>query len=140
MTTNHPKILDLALIRPGRVDLQVQFRLATRKQIRDMFYRMYSEVSDQRTREKRATTCHLVNERHDEKDDLQFGLRPYIDEANRMEPKELERMAELFVSNLPEDRFSPADIQGYLLDRKQDPARALKEIETWRDDQMTTGN
>lgn len=42
MTTNHPELLDEALIRPGRVDMQVEFTLATRTQMREIFVRMYS--------------------------------------------------------------------------------------------------
>jgi chaperone BCS1 len=42
MTTNHPEQLDPALIRPGRVDMQIEFTLATRTQIREIFVRMYS--------------------------------------------------------------------------------------------------
>jgi chaperone BCS1 len=46
MTTNHPEKLDEALIRPGRVDLQVEFTLATREQSRDIFIRMFSTEND----------------------------------------------------------------------------------------------
>ncbi|KAF2801708.1 P-loop containing nucleoside triphosphate hydrolase protein [Mytilinidion resinicola] len=46
MTTNRPEKLDNALIRPGRVDMQVEFTLATRDQIRDIFIRMYSNEND----------------------------------------------------------------------------------------------
>jgi chaperone BCS1 len=41
MTTNHPEKLDEALIRPGRVDLQVAFTNATRYQVQEIFKRMY---------------------------------------------------------------------------------------------------
>ncbi|KAA8564679.1 hypothetical protein EYC84_011584 [Monilinia fructicola] len=41
MTTNHPEKLDEALIRPGRVDHQVAFTNATRRQIQEIFERMY---------------------------------------------------------------------------------------------------
>ncbi|KAB8292119.1 hypothetical protein EYC80_007864 [Monilinia laxa] len=41
MTTNHPEKLDEALIRPGRVDHQVAFTNATRRQIEEIFERMY---------------------------------------------------------------------------------------------------
>jgi chaperone BCS1 len=39
MTTNVPESLDEALIRPGRVDLQVGFTNATREQARELFIR-----------------------------------------------------------------------------------------------------
>lgn len=41
MTTNKPESLDDALIRPGRVDLQVGFTNATGEQVRELFLRMY---------------------------------------------------------------------------------------------------
>ena len=37
MTSNHPEILDKALIRPGRVDIQVNFKNSDRKQIAEIF-------------------------------------------------------------------------------------------------------
>jgi len=41
MTTNYPEKLDDALMRPGRVDMKVEFTLASRVQIRELFLRMY---------------------------------------------------------------------------------------------------
>jgi chaperone BCS1 len=45
MTTNKPEALDEALIRPGRVDLQVAFTNATQQQARELFIRMYEPDS-----------------------------------------------------------------------------------------------
>lgn len=45
MTTNKPEELDEALIRPGRVDLQVGFTNATREQSKELFVRMYEADS-----------------------------------------------------------------------------------------------
>lgn len=41
MTTNYPEKLDDALMRPGRVDMKIEFTLASRIQIRELFLRMY---------------------------------------------------------------------------------------------------
>lgn len=41
MTTNHPKMLDDALLRPGRVDFRVNFGPATREQIERMCNRLH---------------------------------------------------------------------------------------------------
>jgi chaperone BCS1 len=42
MTTNHREKLDPALIRPGRIDYEVEFGNATQKQTEDLFERMYT--------------------------------------------------------------------------------------------------
>ncbi|KAH7413661.1 hypothetical protein DE146DRAFT_749864 [Phaeosphaeria sp. MPI-PUGE-AT-0046c] len=52
MTTNYPEKLDSAFIRPGRVDTQIGFTLATRTQIRDIFKRMYNTALDTRRNTK----------------------------------------------------------------------------------------
>ena len=46
MTTNYPDRLDPALIRPGRVDLKVRFDLAGKKEVRELFLRMYDVDDD----------------------------------------------------------------------------------------------
>jgi chaperone BCS1 len=43
MTTNHPEKLDDALVRPGRVDMKIEFALANKQQSRELFIRMYCE-------------------------------------------------------------------------------------------------
>ena len=43
MTTNHLERLDAALIRPGRVDVQLEIGYATPPQIRGMFLRFFPE-------------------------------------------------------------------------------------------------
>ena len=40
MTSNHTDTLDEALIRPGRVDVKVEFEYASREEARDLFFRM----------------------------------------------------------------------------------------------------
>ena len=45
MTTNHISKLDDALVRPGRVDMKVEFALANKQQSKELFVRMYCEDS-----------------------------------------------------------------------------------------------
>lgn len=118
MTTNTPEKLDAALIRPGRVDLQVAFTLATQDQIRETFMRMYSQTAEEQTIGGRlpSTKSRAVSKITD--------------------PQRLEEMAKNFSDQLPADKFSPAEIQGYLLMRKKDPQRALNDLEKWRDEMM----
>lgn len=44
MTTNNREMLDDALIREGRVDMQVEFKLACKEQIRDMFFSIMTPI------------------------------------------------------------------------------------------------
>lgn len=46
MTTNCIEKLDLALIRPGRVDLRLEFKLATKEQVKGMFLKFYPEEKE----------------------------------------------------------------------------------------------
>ncbi|KAJ4293593.1 hypothetical protein N0V90_008876 [Kalmusia sp. IMI 367209] len=142
MTTNHPENLDPALIRPGRVDLQVQFTLATRSQTRDIFKRMYWTERDHKapsssssppkssSKSDKLATTKLSSTREDEEFLELLAREPVFDIA---EPDQLERMAEEFAEAIPEGKFSPAEIQGFLLTRKKEPRRAVAEAVEWRD-------
>lgn len=46
MTTNHPEVLDDALIRPGRVDITIEFRKCSRYQISNVYRDLYGEELD----------------------------------------------------------------------------------------------
>ncbi|KKK19208.1 hypothetical protein AOCH_002900 [Aspergillus ochraceoroseus] len=47
MTTNAPENLDAALIRPGRVDMRIEFELPGHEELRGLFLSMYSDVGHQ---------------------------------------------------------------------------------------------
>ena len=44
---------------------------------------------------------------------------------------ELKTIAREFSVKIPDDMFSPAEIQGFLLKRKKDPRKALVDVEKW---------
>jgi chaperone BCS1 len=156
MTTNKPEKLDDALIRPGRVDLQVAFGNATQPQIKELFGRMYID-DPPRTLESNSTDPSLTPTTN-------FGFKkpilprlltppssPSSPTATATDKKALSSrntshiipadcglpartladIAADFASKIPDDEFSPAQVQGFLLKRKKSPQRALAEVEKW---------
>ncbi|KAH4043651.1 hypothetical protein HBH49_229430 [Parastagonospora nodorum] len=130
MTTNYPEKLDSALIRPGRVDLQTKFTLATHEQIRAIFTRMYSTDNDVKKKQKKegdgehaCKDCTHCSTKH--------GTSSSI--AVELAPEKLAELAEKFAQELPDVTLSPAEIQGYLLKKKTDPDGAVAGAKEWKD-------
>jgi chaperone BCS1 len=49
---------------------------------------------------------------------------------------DLEHLATLFAAALPEETFSPAEIQGFLLMHKKGPLQAVQNVGSWRDEEL----
>ncbi|KAI6421834.1 hypothetical protein MCOR24_004157 [Pyricularia oryzae] len=117
MTTNKPEILDEALIRSGRVDLQVAFRNATQQQASELFQRLYSTEKS-----VKSSRCLSLLDATDKKDDLETSIT---------DADELIEMVAEFGSKIVPDQMSPAEIQGFLLKRKTCPRKVLRDVEAW---------
>ncbi|RDA93028.1 hypothetical protein CP533_0736 [Ophiocordyceps camponoti-saundersi (nom. inval.)] len=115
MTTNTPESLDPALVRPGRVDVQVSFTNASGEQAAELFRRMY-ELSSRRMNDKKD----YGND--DDNDDGELDVSG---------EKELEAVAAEFGKKMPAGQISPAEIQGFLLKRKKSPRKALEDAKGW---------
>ncbi|TVY39844.1 putative mitochondrial chaperone [Lachnellula subtilissima] len=133
MTTNHPEKLDEALIRPGRVDHQVGFDNATQIQAKQLFERMYNNdlphtklIINTPTALPPITNGHLNGSANGS-----TMLRAADKEIDELKEGELEDIASSFAEMVPDDEFSPAEIQGFLLKRKKDPRKALLEVDMW---------
>ncbi|KAI4141015.1 MAG: hypothetical protein L6R39_005545 [Caloplaca ligustica] len=160
MTTNFPEKLDEALIRPGRIDMKIAFTKATRSQITELFIRMYSpdaEVSPPSkpvADEKVMTVTTTKTKGPDHRKSLSgHGLMAKAAQASVPTPPDsprhssssssdepsspasmgLQDIAASFAKGLPEETFTPAEIQGFLLTRKNEPMRALHEVARWKD-------
>ncbi|RFU75392.1 mitochondrial chaperone bcs1 [Trichoderma arundinaceum] len=125
MTTNKPEALDEALIRPGRVDVQVKFSNASSIQAAELFHRMYEA-----SRIKETTKTTRVEELA-EKTNNQTLMKHVAEELDDITAEELKAISEEFGQRIPEGVFSPAEIQGFLLKRKKFPRRALDEVSEW---------
>jgi len=129
-TTNYYDRLDEALIRPGRIDLEVKFELASKYQAREQFSQFY--VPSGITKEKEPefntnlekdgppiTTTALAEKYFDlDLDDLDFTTR-------------IGRLADQFVEDFPEYVISSASLQQYLLMHKSDPIEAVAKFKIW---------
>jgi chaperone BCS1 len=51
--------------------------------------------------------------------------------AHGLPERTLDEIATEFAAKIPDDKFSPAEVQGFLLKRKKNPQKALSEIERW---------
>ncbi|KAJ1705218.1 mitochondrial chaperone ATPase (Bcs1) [Aspergillus flavus] len=131
MTTNHQENLDPALIRPGRVDYQIEFKLANRNLMMQMFQNLFRDVlpSIDSHLEDSETDALLLTSTAEK-----VSLLPAADHAlSRPESPEvdMEQLAATFAEKIPELTFSPAEIQGYLLCHKSSPLDAIAHVESW---------
>ncbi|KAB5563284.1 BCS1 N terminal-domain-containing protein [Coniochaeta sp. 2T2.1] len=155
MTTNKPESLDDALIRPGRVDLQVAFTNATTDQAKELFERMYEadkhrhpelipqqpaaadEKANGHVNGSAATTTIPVKSQDNVIQPAQNGTvtvtATATDERFEITQEDLSQIAGEFAQKIPDGRFSPAEIQGFLLKRKKNPRKALEEVGAWVD-------
>ncbi|RDW64577.1 hypothetical protein BP6252_10228 [Coleophoma cylindrospora] len=102
MTSNMAHKLDKALVRPGRIDKMIFLGNISQKSAELMFLRMYAP--DQR-----------------EASPLSFELNH----------EDLQKAALEFSTQIPENIFTPAQIQGYLLNLRSSPDQAVTGIKAW---------
>ncbi|KZL71015.1 mitochondrial chaperone ATPase [Colletotrichum tofieldiae] len=102
MSTNHPKKIDPAFIRPGRVDMVIHFDLVDQLSAQLLFRSLVLE--DSSTADNESATAAKETE-------------------NKL-------IAE-FVKNVPEGVVSHAELQGYLMATRQDPQAVVNGVSAW---------
>ncbi len=143
-TTNSYGALDPALLRPGRLDLHVEFHLASTYQARELFKRFY--------------TCSGEDSSHSVVDDENFqtdfssssgpaspcepspmpegvsSVYPgsvHNSRGSHLSAEESAALAERFAEIIPHRMFSMATLQGYLMAYKTRPYAAVDEAAAW---------
>jgi chaperone BCS1 len=104
MTTNHMGHLDAALIRPGRIDMKLELGLTTR----DVNAQLFGSIFRSNFSDKEKTESEKAKEK-----------------------TALKQLAADFAARVPEYKFSPADIQLFLLGYRQSPAMAVQNVREW---------
>lgn len=123
-TTNHIERLDPALSRPGRMDVWINFKNATRWQAEGIFKRFFpcKTSSLEAAIETADTTTN---------DTFAMKRKKGISTIPLLEEEELNELAKEFAANIPEDEVSVAALQGFLLKNKARPRECVKEVAEW---------
>lgn len=110
MTSNLAHKLDKALVRPGRIDKMVYMGKISSHSARGMFERMYRpQMSAEGAAALSGGDADLVKSQEEEFDVL----------SGR------------FSSQVPDDIFTPAQLQGYLLRHRNSPDAAIDCLQAW---------
>jgi chaperone BCS1 len=159
-TTNRYHSLDPALIRPGRMDIHVEFRLASQYQARELYKRFYfpdapdaDEATTTTDDEASTGDSGYVTPTTDGSEDDPTGtpsspvskvLGPdepptyngttHSARAPKLSKKKIEHLAEQFALRIPERELSMASLQGYLMSYKTRPFQAVDDVERWVED------
>ncbi|KAF7356490.1 hypothetical protein MVEN_00982100 [Mycena venus] len=151
-TTNKYTALDPALCRPGRMDLHVEFKLASKYQARKLFCSFYlpsdeSAAADDDEKEKdkdsdsgynsSANTDADADSTPSEPDTVPASEKPtffgtsHRQHAPKLRRKQVAALAERFSEAIPERELSMAALQGYLMSHKIRPHLAVSGAKDW---------
>ncbi|CAE6478948.1 hypothetical protein ACGC1H_003932 [Rhizoctonia solani] len=125
-TTNHIERLDPALSRPGRMDVWVDFKNASRWQAEEIFKNFFpckppAELEDEPKPDDPETAKAQAKRR----------LRDTRALVPRLDAEEIAELAKRFAQHIPEDELSVASLQGYLLRNKTRPRECVEEVSDW---------
>ncbi|KAI0773332.1 P-loop containing nucleoside triphosphate hydrolase protein [Trametes elegans] len=148
-TTNNYKALDPALCRPGRLDLHIEFQLASRYQARELYKRFFSPDnayidspapaatgSADETAGPPASASAEKAERTVPESIRSMYVGDVVGRAPRLSAERVAALADEFASIVPPRTFSMATLQGYLMAYKIRPFDAVADAPAWVEKRM----
>ncbi|KAJ7117851.1 P-loop containing nucleoside triphosphate hydrolase protein [Mycena epipterygia] len=151
-TTNKYSALDQALSRPGRMDIHVEFRLASKFQAEKLFYSFYlpsdeTAAADEAEKEKEKDSDSGYNSSANTDVDAEStasetGVVPPSEKPNfygtshrqhapKLRRKQVSELAARFAEAIPERELSMAALQGFLMTYKIRPNEAVNAAKDW---------
>jgi chaperone BCS1 len=121
MTTNHIEKLDKALIRPGRVDMVVEFGLADNYMTTNIFKNIFAYLEGDNVADDDEYLALGPDERKAAMDEKA--------KTHAAHDAKIIELAEAFAAKIPNHEFSPAELQGHLMRHKRNPERAVETAE-----------
>lgn len=117
MTTNAPEKLDHALLRPGRVDFQVEFGCAGALALQEHFLLIFMEPAAE----------HVMGDL-----DSCGRMIPYSSPASSEWTRNfIGHLSTMFAASVPPDRYTAAEVQNYLLQYRSRPVEAVNNVHRW---------
>ncbi|KAI1105661.1 mitochondrial chaperone BCS1 [Jackrogersella minutella] len=115
LTTNKPERLDSALVRPGRVDMKIMLGNISRKSAEQMFLRMFTpDIGSSPLPSLEHTTS-----------------KPGEGYEAQLDHERLRYLASQFATQIPDDTFTPSQLQGFFQLHLDNPIEAASNISTW---------
>lgn len=121
MTTNKPESLDSALVRPGRVDMRIFLGNISQKCAEQMFIRMFSpelsglSLSSEKSKMTGTLEC-----------------------SEQLDSEAVRELASTFAAHIPEDTFTPSQLQGFFQLHLESATEANASISAWVEREMGT--
>lgn len=121
------------------MDLRVEYKNSTREQAQDLFTRFFSQDLMVKSVEAAAKTqaAKDASKPKQEISEAAIALFKRTDNTSFISTvptiEEIDELATSFGEKVPENKYSIAQLQGYLLCNKRDPRNAVKLFDEWLD-------